>query len=85
MIGDKIRDKEKEGKFDQAFIELARAVYIKNDLRFEYKNEIKFHLAIAYLKTGQRKKAKTLLNELISTKSNVSDQAEQTLEKMRWF
>ena len=39
-IEDKIRDKEKEGKFDQAFIELARAVYIKNDLRFEYKNEI---------------------------------------------
>jgi hypothetical protein len=39
-IEDKIRDKEKEGKFDQDFIELARSVYLKNDLRFEYKNEI---------------------------------------------
>jgi hypothetical protein len=39
-IEDRIRDKEKEGKFDQDFIELARSVYLKNDLRFEYKNEI---------------------------------------------
>ncbi len=42
-IEDKIRIKEKESKFDQEFIELARSVYIKNDKRFEIKNKINDH------------------------------------------
>ena len=32
-IEDDIRDKEREKKFDQEFIELARAVYVTNDQR----------------------------------------------------
>lgn len=39
-IEDRIRVKEKEQKFDQEFIDLARAVYVTNDQRFAVKNEI---------------------------------------------
>ena len=37
-IEDDIREKERAKKFDQEFIELARAVYITNDERFRRKN-----------------------------------------------
>ena len=40
IIEDKIRDKEKHKQFDQAFIELARSVYITNDKRAEIKKLI---------------------------------------------
>ncbi len=39
-IEDEIRDCEKNKKFDQKFIELARSVYITNDRRAEIKFEI---------------------------------------------
>lgn len=39
-IEDRIREKEREKKFDQEFIELARSVYFTNDERFDVKNEI---------------------------------------------
>jgi hypothetical protein len=39
-IEDKIRIKEKEKEFDSEFIELARGVYITNDIRFTLKNKI---------------------------------------------
>jgi len=39
-IEDKIRIKEKEKEFDLEFIELARSVYITNDIRFTLKNKI---------------------------------------------
>ena len=39
-IEDEIRDCEKNKKFDQKFIELARSVYITNDRRAEIKIEI---------------------------------------------
>ncbi len=39
-IQDEIRDCEKNKKFDQKFIELARSVYITNDKRAEIKLEI---------------------------------------------
>ena len=40
VIEDRIRDCEREKRFDQDFIELARSVYITNDKRFEKKNSI---------------------------------------------
>ncbi|EQC45663.1 DUF6165 family protein [Bacteriovorax sp. Seq25_V] len=40
LIEDDIRDKESAKEFDQDFIELARSVYITNDLRFKVKNLI---------------------------------------------
>ena len=39
-IEDDIRDKERQRKFDQEFIELARAVYISNDERAAVKKQI---------------------------------------------
>ena len=39
-IEDDIRDKERERKFDQEFIELARAVYFTNDERAAVKKQI---------------------------------------------
>ena len=40
VIEDDIRLLEKNKKFDDNFIELARSVYITNDKRFEIKNKI---------------------------------------------
>ncbi|MBI3139991.1 MAG: hypothetical protein HYZ15_15550 [Sphingobacteriales bacterium] len=59
--------------------------YLNRLPAFSYTEETKFHLAFAYLKTGERKKAKELLNELITSKSKFSDKAQQTLKKIRWF
>lgn len=42
-IEDKIRLKEKSKEFDSNFIELARLVYVTNDIRFEIKNLINHH------------------------------------------
>jgi patatin-like phospholipase/acyl hydrolase len=39
-IEDDIREKEKAKEFDEKFIEIARSVYVTNDLRFELKNRI---------------------------------------------
>lgn len=43
-IEDRIRLKEKAKSFDQAFIELARAVYLRNDERAAIKREINLKL-----------------------------------------
>ena len=40
VIEDDIRQKERDKAFDNEFIELARAVYYTNDLRFKIKDEI---------------------------------------------
>lgn len=39
-IEDNIRIKEMHKEFDNEFIQLARSVYVTNDMRFEIKNEI---------------------------------------------
>ena len=39
-IEDKLREKEKLQEFDEEFIELARSVYMNNDLRAQIKKEI---------------------------------------------
>lgn len=43
-IEDKIRLKERAQEFDQAFIELARSVYVRNDERAAFKREINLKL-----------------------------------------
>lgn len=43
-IEDKVRLFEKNDKFDQSFIDLARNVYQTNDFRFAIKNEINEYL-----------------------------------------
>ena len=39
-IEDRIRKKERDGEFDDEFIDLARSVYRENDKRFEIKRRI---------------------------------------------
>ena len=55
-IEDQIRDCEKNNKFDQKFIELARSVYITNDKRSEIKLEInnKFDSKIVEVKSYKK-------------------------------
>lgn len=48
-------------------------------------DDVKFHLAMAYLKKGDRNKSKNLLKELKSSDSNVSREAKIIFDKMRWF
>ena len=43
-IEDRIRDKERDGRFDAEFIELARAVYVTNDQRAALKRVINTRL-----------------------------------------
>jgi hypothetical protein len=43
-IEDRIRDKERDAKFDAEFIELARAVYVTNDERAAIKKRINTQL-----------------------------------------
>ena len=43
-IEDDIRDKERDGAFDERFIELARAVYVTNDERAAIKRRINARL-----------------------------------------
>jgi len=43
-IEDDIRDKERDGQFDEKFIELARAVYVTNDERAAIKRRINVKL-----------------------------------------
>jgi hypothetical protein len=44
VIEDQIRDKERDARFDEEFIELARAVYITNDQRAAIKKRINTRL-----------------------------------------
>ena len=55
-IEDDIRLFEKEERFDNEFIELAREVYITNDKRFEIKNAINFEFSseIAEVKSYEK-------------------------------
>jgi len=55
-IEDDIRLLEKENRFDNEFIELARSVYITNDKRFEIKNAINFEFSseIAEVKSYEK-------------------------------
>jgi hypothetical protein len=46
-IEDRIRDKERDGRFDAEFIELARAVYVTNDRRAALKRIINTRLGSA--------------------------------------
>jgi arylamine N-acetyltransferase len=43
-IEDRIRDQEREGRFDAGFVELARAVYVTNDERAALKRRINARL-----------------------------------------
>jgi hypothetical protein len=44
VVEDQIRDKERDARFDQEFIQLARAVYVTNDERAAIKKRINTRL-----------------------------------------
>ncbi len=46
-IEDRLRDQERDGRFDREFIELARAVYVSNDERAAIKRAINVKLGSA--------------------------------------
>ena len=56
FIEDDIRDCERKKQFDQKFIDLARAIYIKNDRRSEIKLEInkKFRSELVEVKSYEK-------------------------------
>ena len=43
-IEDDIRDEERHGRFEERFIDLARAVYVTNDKRAQAKKDANLHL-----------------------------------------
>jgi len=55
-IEDQIRAMEAEGRFDDEFIQLARAVYISNDKRFEIKSELNNHFGSSIKEVKSYKK-----------------------------
>ena len=44
-IEDDIRDEERQNRFGERFIELARAVYVTNDKRAQAKKDVNLHLS----------------------------------------
>jgi|TARA_B100001057_G_scaffold171101_1_gene171930 hypothetical protein len=54
-IEDDIRDCESKKNFDKVFIELARSVYITNDLRFEIKSKINNHFGSSIVEQKELK------------------------------
>ena len=56
LIEDEIRDCERNKQFDQKFIDLARAVYMTNDIRSEIKLEInkKFRSKLVEVKSYEK-------------------------------
>jgi len=57
-IEDRIRDKERDGRFDAEFIELARAVYVTNDERAKIKRVINTKLGSALVEEKSYKEYK---------------------------
>lgn len=49
VIEDELRDKESRKAFDDAFIQLARAVYLTNDRRYEVKKAINLKLGSDFI------------------------------------
>jgi len=54
-IEDRIREKEYLKEYDEEFIELSRKIYIMNDERFNYKNEISKMKSSEYMEQKSHK------------------------------
>lgn len=62
---------------------VANLEYLNNEANHVLGEEGKFHLAMAYLKTGEKLKGKTILKSLVEQKSKYSDQAGKFLKELR--
>jgi hypothetical protein len=59
--------------------------YLLKEPEFSLSDDVKFHLAMAYLKKDFRKKSKKLLIELATIDGKIGEEATLILEEMRWF
>jgi hypothetical protein len=59
--------------------------YLSNLSGFSNIDDAKFHLAFAYIKYGDRNKARIFLKDLVISKSKFAAIAQETLKKIRWF
>jgi hypothetical protein len=52
---------------------------------YEFADDVKLHLALGYINQNKKKKAKDLLEALVSTNNKYSNIAQEILNNMRWF
>lgn len=59
--------------------------YLNAISNYEFSDEVKFHLALGYIKQNEKKKAKKLLVTLASANNKYSQTSQEILDNMRWF
>lgn len=59
--------------------------YLNTISNYEFADEVKFHLALGYIKQNEKKKAKDLLVALVTNDNKYSKPSQEILDKMRWF
>lgn len=59
--------------------------YLNAISNYEFTDEVKFHLALGYIKQNEKKKAKDLLVALVTNDSKYSKPSQEIIDKMRWF
>lgn len=59
--------------------------YLNAISNYEFSDEVKFHLALGYIKQNEKKKAKVLLVALVTNDSKYSKPSQEILDKIRWF
>lgn len=59
--------------------------YLSKSSNFEYPSEVKFYLALCYLKQNKKSKAKLLFNELIQSDDKYSKVSQEIVSNIRWF
>jgi hypothetical protein len=66
-------------------VAISNLEFLKNKKDLKFSDDVKFHLAMGYIKKGNRKKSKIILKELIVNNSKFKSRSELILKKMRWF
>lgn len=72
----------KTSDIDQAVSNLE---YLNKIEYFDFKDEVKFYLALSYLKVDKTKKAKLLLKSISTSNSIYNKKSKKIIDKMRWF
>lgn len=59
--------------------------YLNEISNYEFSDEVKFHLALGYLKQNKKKKAKDLFVAVATNDNKYSKPSQEILDKIRWF
>lgn len=59
--------------------------YLNTLSGYEFANDVKFYLALGYLKQNEKKKAKGLLKAIVSSNGKYAKGSQEILDKIRWF